>query len=141
MKWKEKPKTFILERVPAFIMLVLLAALLLSIILGLFSGIWKSEPIQRNFFPKDYWEKKISELELRIKFYEEMLQNAEIDLEKRQMIEQRTQLSKVLEGSATAKEMEAEMQQLKDEVQMWRKGIDEDRKLLGRARRELSKYR
>lgn len=63
MKWEEKPKKFILERVAAFILVGFLAALVLSLILGFFAWIWESEPIQRNFFPKDYWEKNANELE------------------------------------------------------------------------------
>ncbi|NWG02158.1 MAG: hypothetical protein HXY44_04780 [Syntrophaceae bacterium] len=70
-----------------------------------------------------------------------MLQDAEVELEKRQIIEQKTQLSKVLESSATAKEMKAEMQQLRNEVEMWRKGIHEDRKHLAQAIQEFSKYK
>jgi len=155
MKWEEKPKKFIVERAAAFIMTCFLAALVLSLIYGFFAWIWESKPIQRNFFPKDYWEKKANELESEIEFYEGMLQNAKIELEKKEMvmdleIKQTMQLNKALgidpvavreEVAAKRRAINAEIQQLKDEVVTWRKRSKEARRLLYEARREFLRYR
>lgn len=84
-----------------------------------------------------------------------MLQNAKIELEKKEMvvdleIKQTMQLNKALgidpvvareEVEAKKRKINAEIQQLKDEVVMWRKGLEETKRLLYKARRELSKYR
>lgn len=131
---------------------VLLLIFIASLILGYVLGIWESEPVQRVIVPKSYWAKKVVDLESRVKFAEGMIENAIIELKKKEMItqleiEQAVKLSKTLdldpaEAVETEKrKIEIEIQQLKDEIERWRKELGEARTLLYQARRELSKFR
>ena len=131
---------------------VLLFIFIASLILGFVLGIWESGPIQRVFAPGSYWTKKVVDLESRVKFAEGMMENAIIELKKKEAttqleIEQAVKLSKTLElDPAEAVETEKrkikiEMQQLKDEIETWRKELHEARTLFYKARRELSKFR
>jgi len=131
---------------------VLLFIFIASSILGLALGIWESGPIQRIFAPESYWTRKVADLESRVKFAQGMIEDAIIELKKKELvtqleIEQAVKLGKTLDlnsGEVVEREkrkIEIEMQQLKDEIERWRKELGEARKLLYRAKRDLSKVR
>jgi hypothetical protein len=131
---------------------VLLFIFIASLILGFVLGIWESGPIQRVFAPESYWARKVNDLESRVKFAQGMIEDAIIELKKKEVIsqleiEQSIRLSRTLDldpaeaGETKKREIQVQMQQLKDEIKMYQKELGEARRLLDQARRELSKFR
>jgi hypothetical protein len=137
------------------IMRFFLAAILLCIVIGLFVVTWKPGPVERYFFPKNYWEKRAAELERGLKVDDVLLADARTELDKRLMSadldeEATIELNKelALDPSIGKKDVEARMQELmdeirrlKDKVARWQTQLEEDRRLLRQARVELAKFR
>jgi hypothetical protein len=132
----------------AVLLFIFIASLILSFVLG----IWESGPIQRVFAPESYWTRKVDDLESRVKFAQGIMEVAIIELKKKELvtqleIEKAVKLGKTLDlnsGEVVEREkrkIEIEMQQLKDEIERWRKELGEAKTLLNRAKRELSKVR
>jgi hypothetical protein len=137
------------------IMRSFLAAILLCTVIGAFVVTWKPGPVERYFFPKNYWEKRAVELERGLKVDDVLLADARTELDKRLMSadldeEATIELNKelALDPSIGKKNVEARMQELmdeirrlKDKVARWQRQLEEDRRLLRQARVELAKFR
>jgi len=131
------------------------AAILLCVVIGPFVVTWEPGPIERYFFPENYWEKRATALEREIKVEDVLLKDARIELDKRLMVaesdlEETIELNTGLEPypSIAKKRVEArkqdlidEIRRLKDKVAKWQWKLEEDRRLLRQARVELAKFR
>ena len=131
------------------------AAILLCVVIGPFVVTWEPGPIERYFFPENYWEKRATALEREIKVEDVLLKDARIELDKRLMVaesdlEETIELNTGLEPypSIAKKRVEArkqdlidEIRRLKDKVARCQWKLEEDRRLLRQARVELAKFR
>jgi hypothetical protein len=113
--------------------------------------VWNSDWFQRGYFPKKYWSEQVSLNEDAVSMDRAMVRDAAIEFKKLQMttklqIAQEINTAKSLGLSTEEARKEAvemikmEMQDLRDDIAMWKDMLKKDQEELEKARSRLSRY-
>ena len=113
--------------------------------------VWNSDWFQRGYFPKKYWAEQVSLNEDAVSMDRAMVRDAAIEFKKLQMttklqIAQEINTAKSLGLSTEEARKEAvemikmEMQDLRDDIAMWKDMLKKDQEELEKARSRLSRY-
>ncbi|MFH1935422.1 MAG: hypothetical protein ABIN18_28105 [Pseudomonadota bacterium] len=113
--------------------------------------VWNSDWFQREYFPKEYWSEQVNLYEDEVSMDRYLVRDAAIELKKLQMtaklqVAQEINLAKSLglsteEARKEAVEMiKVEIQDLRDDIAMWKDMLKKDQEELEKARSRLSRY-
>lgn len=120
-------------------------------IMGVFNTIWTFDSFQKTAFPKKYWTKKVAELESKVKADENLIEflsislireDAKTSIERSAMVKQSTDWEKLYNvlDEAEKKGRMLEIKELELKIEILKKGSNENREQLKKAKQELLKY-
>jgi len=112
-------------------------------------AVWNTDWFQRAVFPDAYWAEKVSSLEGVLEMDRGMFRDAVIEMKKLQAtakLEVQQEMSSAKSLGLSAEEarasavasIKAQAEQLRQDIEMWRKAIAEDEEALAEAREHLS---